>query len=109
MRCAQRADAAAGAWVFSGDTGPNPALWERLAQMRVATLVIETAFGDEDIELARISRHLSPALLREELAQLDQPADVFITHIKPGELELVMAEIGRLDTPHRIRQLAPGR
>jgi len=102
------APAAHGAWVFSGDTGPNPALWARLAQMRVATLVIETAFGDEDIELARISRHLSPALLRQELAQLEQPADIFITHIKPGELEVVMAEIGRLDTPHRIRQLAAG-
>jgi cAMP phosphodiesterase len=97
-----------GAWVFSGDTGPNPALWARLARMRVATLVIETAFGDEEIELARISRHLSPALLREELAQLEQPADIYITHIKPGELEVVMAEIGRLDTPHRIRQLAAG-
>jgi ribonuclease BN (tRNA processing enzyme) len=96
------------AWVFSGDTGPNPALWARLAQMRVATLVIETAFGDDDIELARLSRHLSPSLLCKELAQLDQPADIFITHIKPGELEAVMAEIGRLDTPHRIRQLAVG-
>jgi len=100
--------AAPGAWVFSGDTGPNPALWERLAQMRVATLVIETAFGDEDIELARISRHLSPALLGKELAQLDQPANVFITHIKPGELDAVMAEIGRLDTPHHIHQLSAG-
>lgn len=97
-----------GAWVFSGDTGPNPALWARLAQMKVATLVIETAFGDEDLELARISQHLSPALLRKELAQLHQPADVFITHIKPGELEVVMSEIGRLDMPHRIRQLAAG-
>ncbi len=96
------------AWVFSGDTGPNPALWERLAQMRVATLVIETAFGDEEVELARISRHLSPALLCKELAQLDPLAEVFITHIKPGELEVVMAEIGRLDTPHRIRRLAAG-
>jgi cAMP phosphodiesterase len=96
------------AWVFSGDTGPNPALWERLARMRVAALVIETAFGDEDIELARISRHLSPSLLGEELAQLDQPTDVFITHIKPGELEAVMAEIGRLKSPHCVRQLAAG-
>ncbi len=100
--------AEAGAWVFSGDTGPNPALWARLAQMRVATLIIETAFGDEEIELARVSRHLSPALLGRELAQLDQPADIYITHIKPGELDVVMAEIGRLDTPHRIRQLAAG-
>ena len=97
-----------GAWVFSGDTGPNPVLWERLAQMRVSSLVIETAFADEEIELARISRHLSPALLGLELACLDQPADVFITHIKPGELDVVMAEIGRLATPHRIRQLVAG-
>jgi ribonuclease BN (tRNA processing enzyme) len=103
-----RRAAGAGHWVFSGDTGPNPALWARLAQMRVATLVIETAFGDEEIEIARVSRHLSPALLGRELAQLDQPADIYITHIKPGELDVVMAEIGRLDTPHRIRQLAAG-
>ena len=106
LRDGRAADA--GAWVFSGDTGPNPALWARLAQMRVATLIIETAFGDEEIALARVSRHLSPALLGRELAQLHQPAEVFITHIKPGELDVVMAEIGRLETPHRIRQLAAG-
>ena len=105
---ALRDSRAAGHWVFSGDTGPNPALWARLAQLRVATLVIETAFGDEEIEIARVSRHLSPALLGRELAQLGQPADIYITHIKPGELDVVMAEIGRLDTPHRIRQLAAG-
>ena len=101
-------DDASGAWVYSGDTGPNPALWQRLAQMRVATLVIETAFGDDDIELARISRHLSPALLGAELAQFTQPADVYITHVKPGEMEAAMAQIGRLDTPHRIQRLAAG-
>jgi ribonuclease BN (tRNA processing enzyme) len=106
LRAARAADV--GAWVFSGDTGPNPALWERLAQMRVDTLIIETAFGDEEMELARVSRHLSPALLARELAQLDQPAAIYITHIKPGELEVVMAEIARLETPHRIRQLVAG-
>ena len=100
--------AAAGAWVYSGDTGPNPALWQRLKTLRVATLVIETAFGDDDIELARISRHLSPTLLGRELAQFDQPAQVFITHIKPGEMDVAMAEIARLQLPHRIQQLAAG-
>lgn len=98
----------AGTWVYSGDTGPNPALWQRLAEMRVAKLVIETAFPDEEIELARLSRHLSPALLGRELAQFAQPADIYITHIKPGELELVMAEIAKLQLPHRIHQLAAG-
>jgi hypothetical protein len=96
------------AWVFTGDTGPNPALWARLAHLPVAALVIETAFGDDERELAGISRHLCPALLREELAQLREPADVFITHIKPGEVDAVMSEIGAHDSPHRIQALVSG-
>jgi hypothetical protein len=56
----------AGAWVFTGDTGPNPALWERLAAMKVQALVIETAFRDDEHELADISRHLCPGRLRDE-------------------------------------------
>ncbi len=50
---------------------------------------------------ARVSRHLSPAPLGRELAQLDQLADIYITHIEPGELEMVMAEVGR--SHHKIR------
>jgi cAMP phosphodiesterase len=96
------------AWVFSGDTGPNPALWARLARMPVATLVIETAFGDDELELAKLSRHLCPSLLGEELVRLEQPADVFITHIKPGELDAVMSEIGAMASRHRIRALVAG-
>ena len=98
----------AGWWVYTGDTGPNPALWQRLQGMNVAHLVIETAFGDDERELARISRHLCPAALGEELQHLGGSIDVHITHIKPGELDAVMAEIGRLETPHRIRALQAG-
>ncbi len=97
-----------GWWVYTGDTGPNPALWQRLAQMHVAQLVIETAFSDEERQLARISRHLCPAALRHELAQLAGSVEVHITHIKPGELPAVMAGIGKLETPHRIRPLQAG-
>ncbi len=97
-----------GAWVFTGDTGPNPALWQRLASLPVAQLVIETAFRDDESELATISQHLCPAQLEQELAQLATPTDVYITHIKPGEVQAVMAEIGRLESRHRIRALACG-
>ncbi|MGK2898480.1 MAG: MBL fold metallo-hydrolase [Burkholderiaceae bacterium] len=97
-----------GWWVYTGDTGPNPLLWQRLRRMKVAHLVIETAFSDEERQLARISRHLCPAALGHELAQLDGSVDVHITHIKPGESEAVMAEIGRLGSPHRIHALVAG-
>jgi ribonuclease BN (tRNA processing enzyme) len=101
-------DGVPGWWVYTGDTGPNPLLWERLRRMKVAHLIIETAFSDEERQLARISRHLCPAALGQELAQLQGSVDVHITHIKPGEMESVMTQIGRLGTPHRIHALAAG-
>ncbi|HET9822564.1 MAG TPA: 3',5'-cyclic-nucleotide phosphodiesterase, partial [Burkholderiaceae bacterium] len=87
-------DAAAPAWVFTGDTGPNPALWRRLHTMNVAHLVIETAFGDDEQALARVSAHLCPSLLAKELEALDGSVAVHVTHIKPGELPAVMGQIG---------------
>lgn len=101
-------DGPCGHWVYTGDTGPNPALWQRLADIKVSHLVIETAFGDDERQLARISRHLCPAALGRELAQLGGSVDVHITHIKPGELDAVMSEIGLLGSPHRITALQAG-
>ena len=98
----------AGWWVYTGDTGPNPALWIRLRHMKVAHLVIETAFSDEERQLAYISRHLCPAALGHELAQLPGSVEVHITHIKPGETEAVMSEVGKLASSHRIRALSAG-
>lgn len=89
-------------WVFTGDTGPNPALWRRLAELRVAQLVIETAFSDDDHEVARRSQHLHPAALVRELAQLQQSVEILITHIKPGEDAPVMEAIAA----HGVRATA---
>ncbi len=99
---------AAGWWIYTGDTGPNPTLWQRLRHLRVAHLVIETAFSDEERQLARVSKHLCPTDLGHELAQLAGCVDVHITHIKPGEKDAVMAAIGRLGMTHRTHALAAG-
>jgi ribonuclease BN (tRNA processing enzyme) len=97
-----------GAWVFTGDTGPNPQLWERLRGMNVRHLVIETAFSNDESTVAKISGHLCPATLGPELAQLEGPVDVAITHIKPGEVEAVMAEIAGLRGARKVHALATG-
>jgi len=97
-----------GAWVFTGDTAPNPALWQRLRALPVRHLVIETAFRNDEERLAQVSRHLHPAALGRELMQLDGDVAVHITHIKPGELDAVMSEIGALPPRHQIKALATG-
>jgi ribonuclease BN (tRNA processing enzyme) len=95
-------------WVFTGDTGPNPSLWRRLADLRLSHLVIETAFSDDESEVAHVSQHLCPTDLGHELAQLAGSVDVRITHIKPGEVEAVMQGVQALHSPHRISALQAG-
>ena len=53
------------------------------------SLVIETAFRDDEHALAAVSRHLHPAARGRELQQPAQGVAVYITHIKPGELDAV--------------------
>ena len=88
-----------GCWVFTGDTGRNPTLWARLNQLDVSMLVIETAFSNRESQLAQRSLHLSPQVLATELENLDATKrfPIYITHTKPAETELIMAEIERFD------------
>ena len=97
-----------GWWIYSGDTGPNPALWETLNSRPIAHLVIETAFGDDEQHLANISGHLAPQTLAAELQRLDGSVSVHITHTKPGEMAAVIAQIRAIDTRHRIEPLRAG-
>ena len=107
-----------GWWVFTGDTERNPALWARINQLDVAMLVIETAFSNRERDLAKLSLHLSPYVLATELDSIDagKKYPIYITHTKPAETELIMAEIQRFDqtsplganTIHDIRWLRAG-
>lgn len=105
-------------WVFSGDTGRNPAFWRRINQMDVSMLVIETAFSSRESQLAEASQHLSPEVLASELdcIAVDSNYPIYITHTKPAETELIMSEIRKLESlrpaarqaAHDIRWLQAG-
>jgi cAMP phosphodiesterase len=97
-----------GYWVFTGDTGPNPALWERMRTMEIAHLVIETAFSNEEHALAELSQHLCPRTLGQELMHLGGSVQVHITHIKPGEGQAIMAQVEGLLSPHDVGMLEAG-
>lgn len=110
--------AGTGCWVFSGDTERNPAFWARINQLNVAMLVIETAFSNREKELAKLSLHLSPNVLADELDCISRDSNypVYITHTKPAETDLIMAEIQKFDqtaingpnVTHDIRWLRAG-
>ena len=95
-------------WVYTGDTGPNPALWQALEDHRVGQLVIEVAFAEADRAVAADSRHHCPSTLAAELAHLPAGADVWLTHIKPGELETIQAELAQRLPGVALRALVAG-
>lgn len=87
-------DSGARSLVFSGDTGPCRAFWDAVnAIPNLHTLLIETAFSNRERQLAESSLHLCPSMLLEELRHLRSRPEVFITHLKPGQIELTMGEI----------------
>jgi ribonuclease BN (tRNA processing enzyme) len=92
--------------VYTGDTTTNDALWPVVNAIRnLRYLIIETALSDRERELAVISMHLCPSLLAEELEKLALAPEVYITHLKPREAEVIMDEIAARVSERRPRML----
>lgn len=99
-------DSGKGSLVFTGDTGPNDALWgvvNKIENLRF--VIIETAFSNKERPLAELSKHLCPSMLAEELAKFERQAEIYITHLKPSEIELTMQEIEELQVRPQPRML----
>lgn len=88
--------------VYTGDTAGSSAFWHEINQIdNLKVLIIETAFSNAELELARLSKHLCPATLAEELEHLQSQPDIYITHLKPGEDQTIMQEIAdNIKTQH---------
>jgi len=102
-------DSGGGSLVFTGDTGPNDELWKvvnRISNLKI--LIIETAFSNKERQLAEVSKHLCPSMLADELAKFERHAEVWITHLKPGEIELTMEEVEAVSSSVRPRMLQNG-
>lgn len=92
--------------VFTGDTTTNDPLWAAVNRIsNLKFLIIETAFCNREQQLAVVSKHLCPSMLAVELAKLERTADIYITHLKPGEIELIMQEIEECAGRYKPRML----
>jgi len=61
---------------------------------RIKSVVLECSFPNEMHELARVSKHLTPRLLFEQLESLErEDISLYINHIKPAYLEKIVDEI----------------
>jgi len=92
--------------VFTGDTTTHDPLWVVVNKITyLLYLIIETAFCNRERELAIAAKHFCPSLLAEELTKLERSAEIFITHLKPGEIELTMQEVEECAGQYKPRML----
>jgi ribonuclease BN (tRNA processing enzyme) len=75
-----------GGFAFTSDTGPSEAMWKRLDDCpNVWDVLIDCSYPDEMEEMALLTKHLTPKLVRAEIAKLAEPDRyrVHAVHIKP--------------------------
>lgn len=87
--------------VFSGDTGDTDHLWEVAARLpHLGAVFIETSYPNDMLELARISKHLTPALMAKQLEKLGRTdVPVYVYHMKPRFEDRIREELQELDIP----------
>jgi len=92
-----RLDSGAASLVFSGDMTSSDVFWQEVNKIEnLKYVIVETSFSDTEMGLAKTSKHLCPSLLLEELRKLERPAQIYITHLKPGEGDAIMHAIAQV-------------
>lgn len=95
---------------FSSDTAETEEFWQVVNRVpRLRALLIEASFPNAMIDLAGISGHLTPELLRRELSKLSHDGlDILAMHLKPAFRERLVRELEALAIP-RLSIMQPGR
>lgn len=87
--------------IFGGDSGPTNRLGEVAQKIpNLRAVFIETCFSNSLIKLAEASRHLTPGMLRREVAKMPPGIKVIIVHIKVRYRDEVIRELRDLQLPN---------
>lgn len=93
--------------LYTGDTGPTDALWK--AAKRIDCAIIEISLPNTMEDLAIMTGHLTPRLLKREIDKMQRlPEKILITHPKPQYLKRIKREIETLHV-NNIKMLEEGK
>jgi ribonuclease BN (tRNA processing enzyme) len=88
---------------YTGDTGPTGPTWEKLGGKKIDCLIIESSFPNRLEEMAVMTGHLTPALLKKELLKMKFiPERIYVTHLKPQFHKAIGRELQKLKLKNLI-------
>ena len=89
--------------MFGGDSGPTDRIWELARGTKAPrTAFIECSFPNSHPDFARLTGHLTPALLAKEIEKMPEMNRVIAVHIKRKFQDAILQELGAL-TIHDLR------
>lgn len=81
-------------FLFTGDMGSTPELWNMLSgEKRLQKVIVDCSFANADRGIADLSMHFCPATLLADIHAVSQKIEFLIYHLKPGHEELIMQEL----------------
>jgi len=89
------------AFVYSGDTYSTDELWREAKHVpHLKAAFIECSFPNSMLELARMSKHLTPDLFAQEFIKLDRDdISVYAYHMKPAYKDEILRDLRELHIP----------
>lgn len=95
---------------FTSDTTYGEALLKVINQLgKLDVLITECAFPNRLLNLAKASKHLTPVLLNAFICALEQPPkQVWLSHLKPSQIEEIKAELAQLNLHTKMHLLESG-
>ncbi len=82
-------------FLFTADTYRNPVIWKKLNEDKeIKVLITEISYPSYMHNLAEISKHYTPKILKEELRSLKRDdIEIYVMHLKPNSISELLKEI----------------
>ena len=80
--------------LYAPDTAICESLWQEIEENRkIDTLMIDLSFPSNQHNLADVSKHLTPRMLKERLRNLDRELKIYAIHLKAPYHEEIIEEV----------------
>jgi len=95
-------------FLFTGDLSVTPELWAHFSkEKRLKQVFIDCSFPNSEIDIAFASKHYCPQTLLEDVRAMPLATKFAVTHLKPGQENLIMEQI-QANSTHQFTALYSG-
>jgi 3',5'-cyclic-nucleotide phosphodiesterase len=96
-------------FLFSGDMGSTPELWTKMAkEEKLKKIFVDCSFPNAEYDLAAKSKHFCPLSLLNDIQPIAKTIEFLISHLKPGQEDLILEELQQAVERRTFRALERG-